>query len=78
MSNEVKKAVIALINDKIRGCKSDEDYIRLATQIAGSKTSKKKLYETLGLEPVEEVKEPTPAPAKKEESTEAPKGEDKD
>ena len=59
MSTEVQKAAIKFLNDQVRECKSDEDYLKLVGKLVGAKTSKKKLFETLGLEPEEEVKEPT-------------------
>ena len=75
-TSEVQKAVIKYINGEIMKCKSDEDYVKLATKLGGSKTSKKKILEKLGLEPEEEVKE-SPKP----EATETPEetgGDEKD
>ena len=62
MAEEVKKAVIQFLNKEVRACKTDEDFLKLAGKFVPKNTSKKKLFEKLGLEPVEEVKSPE-APA---------------
>jgi hypothetical protein len=62
MSSEVQKAVIRFLNDQVRSCKSDEDYMKLAGKLVAKNISKKKFLEKLGLEPEEEVTDPvTPA-----------------
>lgn len=76
MANEVKKAVIRLLNEVVSECKTDDEYLKLAGKIVGSKTSKKKLYEKLGLEQPEEVKEPeTPEEGGESEDNDNPDAE---
>jgi hypothetical protein len=58
MAEEVKKAVIQFLNNEVRSCKTDEDFLRLAGKFVAKNTSRKKLFEKLGLAPVEEVKPP--------------------
>ena len=60
MADEVKKAVIQFLNEQVRSCKSDEDYMKLAGTLVNKNTSKKKLLEKLGLEPEEDTKDPAP------------------
>jgi hypothetical protein len=62
MDSEVRKAVIQLLNEQIRKCKSDADCLKLAGKILGAKLGKKKLYDKLGLE----LDEEDPAPVDEE------------
>ena len=64
MANEVKTAVIQFLNDQVRECKSDDELLKLAGKIVGSKTGKKKLFEKLGLKPEEDPGEDDKAPDK--------------
>ena len=62
MADEVKKAAIQYLNNAVRSCKSDEDYLKLVGKLLPKNTTKKKLFEKLGLEPEEEIKEPSNPP----------------